>query len=290
MITINKDRTAYIPESDRHIGFENDNLVETRYFDISDDDVSDFHFKLDIADTLDIIDLEKEILEDGRCVLVWKITSAVIGEGGIIRTQLRAFDENGERVWHSHIMEFVADASVNGEKQIDDERILSEFEQLETRVTSAVGMAEGYSNAAYTYSVVAGTHKENSLLYSKKSESSADVAKEYAESAKESENTVISKVSEFEKNYGNASEQANKANNHYTDKSNPHAVTASQIGVYTKEETDQKIEDIIAGIDLSDYAKTDDVSDIEAKMGDIDEALDRIIDIAEKLAPTASLM
>ena len=237
MITINKDRTAYIPENDRHIGFENDNLVETRYFDIADDDVSDFHFKLDIADTLDIIDLEKETLEDGRCVLVWKITSTVIGEGGIIRAQLRAFDENGERVWHSHIMDFLADSSVNGEKLIDDERTLSEFEQLEARVTSAVGAAESFSNTAYSYAVIAENHKDNAMFSGKQAEASAESAKEfcntaeeYASDVKDAESRIASEIAGFEESYGNASVQAQKANKHYTDKNNPHGVTAKQIG------------------------------------------------------------
>ena len=250
MITINTDRTVYIPESDRHIGFENDHLVETRYFDITDEDILSFNFKLDLANTKDIVDLEKVTLDDGKCVLVWKITSVAIGEGGVIPAQLRAFDETGEKVWHSHIMEFVADKSVNGEKQIDDERIISEFEQLETRVTNAVREAENMADAASEHQNHAESARDDAKSYSelaKQSEQAAkkscDRAEGYANNASELADAVISTATRFEEVFGNAGEYAGKAEAHYADKENPHAVTASQVNAYTKEEIDRLLEE-----------------------------------------------
>lgn len=260
MITINKDRTVYIPESDRHIGFENDHLVETRYFDITDEDILSFNFKLDMANTKDIVDIEKVTLDDGKCVLVWKITSAVIGEGGIIPVQLRAFDETGEKVWHSHIMEFVADKSVNGEKQIDDERIISEFEQLEARVTNAVREAENMADTASEYKNDAESARNDAESYSelaKQSEQAAkkscDRAEGYAESSSELADAVISTAERFEEVFGNAGEYAGKAETHYADKENPHAVTASQVNAYSKEEIDRLLEEKAQSDDFYEF-------------------------------------
>lgn len=245
MITINTDRTAYIPESDRHIGFENDNLVETRYFEITDEDISDFSFKLDIAETLDIIDLEKVTLDDGKCVLVWEITSGAVGTGGIIRVQLRAFDASGEKVWHSQIMEFVSDASVNGEKQIDDERSISEFEQLEIRVTGAVNSAEASANAALTQASIAKNASDSASLSAKGASRSAleaekhkDSAESYCVKSEEYAEAAEAALDGIKDIFGNGSDPSGKAEEHYENKENPHGVTASQTGAYTKEEAD----------------------------------------------------
>ena len=69
MITVKADRTVYIPASERHIGFENDNLTTRRLFEICDESLAEFNFKLDIKNTLDIIDLQKEISDGGRIIL-----------------------------------------------------------------------------------------------------------------------------------------------------------------------------------------------------------------------------
>ena len=134
--------------------------------------------------------------------------------------------------------------SVNAEKQIDDERVLSEFEQLEVRVTNAVNDAEASSNAAQTYAILAESHKNNAQLYNSGAKASADSAKDfcnsaeiYASDAENAEGRIASQISAFEESYGNASEQVQKANAHYTDKNNPHGVTASQIGAADADHT-----------------------------------------------------
>ena len=188
MITINKDRKAYIPESDRFIGYENDNLVETRLFEICDDELSNFHFKLDIAETLDIIDLEKTMLNDEKTVLLWKISSAAIGKGGVIRVQLRAFDNEGNKVWHSQIMDFIARESVNANNELNEEHILSEFEQVELRATNAASKAEqfasdagacvllaqGFSAETETAANSAREHCDNAGIYAQQAETFAE--------------------------------------------------------------------------------------------------------------------
>ena len=230
MITINKNRTAYIPETDRHIGFENDNLVETRYFNIVDEDISSFNFKLDLFNTKDIVDLEKLSLDEGKCVLTWKITSSVIGEGGNIPAQLRAFDETGEKVWHSQIMEFIANESVNGEKEINDERVISEFEQLETRVTNAVNTAEEFSSTAQTSSEAAEIAEENAKIYATEAKEHRDTTEIYMSKALQAESKISTDIENFEEIYGSADEFAQNTIKHFDNKNNPHSVTASQIG------------------------------------------------------------
>ena len=142
MITINENRRAFIPESDRRIGFENDNLVETRQFLICDKGICDFSFKLDFDNTLDIYDLEKTISEDGATILLWRIGRDVLSHGEAVKVQLRAFDQSGEKMWHSDIMEFEVSPSINAQNEANNEVTLSEFEQLEMRVTRAVESAE----------------------------------------------------------------------------------------------------------------------------------------------------
>lgn len=260
MITINNDRTVYIPEKDRHIGFENDHLVETRYFDITDENILSFSFKLDLESTKNIVDLEKVTLDNGKCVLVWKITSSAIGEGGIITAQLRAFDETGEKVWHSHMMEFVSDKSVNGEKQIDDEKILSEFEQLESRVTNAVRTAEEMSASAASHAGNAEIASRNADEYSVQASESALTAQTACDNAQASANSasttleaVLSAATRFEDAYGSAGEIASKTEAHYAAKNNPHGVTASQVNAYTKEETHRLLEEKVQESDVFEF-------------------------------------
>ena len=107
MITVKKDRSVYIPESDRHIGFENDNLVEQRLFEICDSNLFGFSFKLDIKNNMNICDLVPFTETENSRIYSWDIKSADIGQGGVIETQIRAFDASGERVWHSEWIEFM---------------------------------------------------------------------------------------------------------------------------------------------------------------------------------------
>jgi hypothetical protein len=147
MIIINRSRSAVIPEKDRHIGFVNDNLVETRLFEIKDANLFGFSFKLDIENTSDVVDLTTYSQSETSLVLEWNITSEMIGEGGILKTQLRAFD-SGEKVWHSDIMEFIAEKSVDAVNVLSNEHTVSEFEQIEARVQTAMLSTEADAASA----------------------------------------------------------------------------------------------------------------------------------------------
>lgn len=210
MITIKQDRTAYIPELDRHIGFEKDHLVETRYFEITAPELFEFSFKLDIENTSDIVDLAPVGKTDGHLVLAWNITEGVLGDSGVVTAQLRAFNREGTRVWHSACMEFIVGHSVGAVKEAETERNLSEFEQLETRVQAAVLTAESAGKSA------------------------ADARDEAAAALEDIQQTA----EQFESLTGGFEEIAASASAHYADTQNPHAVSAAQVGAYGKNETD----------------------------------------------------
>lgn len=187
MITVKSDRTAYIPQGDRHIGYENDHLVEERLFEICDASLVDFSYKLDIKNTLDIVDLAPVRKTEDTVILSWKITSSVIGDGGIIKAQLRAFDESGERVWHSEIMDFFANPSINAEKEANEERIISEFEALEIRVQTAVNGIESSAQEAKSNSEIAKENAQTAIAQSERASISANAALVSEENSKTSE-------------------------------------------------------------------------------------------------------
>ncbi|MBO4343770.1 MAG: hypothetical protein J5844_03840 [Clostridia bacterium] len=189
MIVINRSRSAVIPEKDRRIGFVNDNLVETRLFEIKDANLFGFSFKLDIENTSDVVDLTAYSQSETSLVLEWNITSEMIGEGGILRTQLRAFD-NGERVWHSDIMEFVAEKSVDAVNVLSNEHTVSEFEQVEARVQTALLSAEASAadalsskNTAAAKALEAASSASSASQSASSASASAASASGYAETA-----------------------------------------------------------------------------------------------------------
>ncbi len=224
MIIIRKDRSVYIPESDRHIGFENDHLVESRLFQINDKSLFGFSFKLDIKNTLDIVDLVPYKLTDDTIILRWDISAPVIGGGGIITAQLRAFDTEGERVWHSAVFELVSEPSVNAEKAANEERIITEFEQLETRVQSAVEDIEDSVLQAQNFA------KEASDKCNE-----AKIAKEDVDATAQ---RLLELEADFEQMTGGYEVISGDAKKHYENTANPHGVTASQTGAYTCGEVD----------------------------------------------------
>lgn len=203
MITIHKNRSAFLPQADRFIGFENDHLVEERLFYVEDEALRDYIFKLDIAESADIVDLSRVSDTTDAPVLRWDITSAVLGAGGTLTAQLRAYDADGSHVWHSEPMEFTAGASVKATKEASDERVITEFEQLETRVEASASSAKAYAEKAEE-------------VYGEVNRTAADLI---------AQNDVLK----------------DKLADHTSSTDNPHAVTAAQIGVYTKDEVDSRI-------------------------------------------------
>lgn len=273
MIVIRKDRSVYIPESDRHIGFENDHLVESRLFQINDTSLFGFSFKLDIKNTLDIVDLVPYELSNDTLILRWDITSPVIGDGGIITAQLRAFDTEGERVWHSAVFELVSEPSVNAEKAANEERIITEFEQLEVRVQSAV---EGIEDCAL-----------QAQSFAKEASDRCDEAKAAKEDVDATAQRLLELEADFEQMTGGYEVISGDAKKHYENTSNPHGVTASQTGAYTKTQVDELLvgkaevshTHTVTAQQVGAYTK----EEVDNLVGDINTALDSIIAIQESL-------
>ena len=128
-------RTLQISAKESFIGFENDNLVETRHFEITDESLFNFDFKLDMKHTggVNIVDLPKEYKENS-IILTWEVRKEHL-PAGILYIQLRAFNDN-EQVWHSEQKIFRVPESINATNYFLSP-LPSEFEQMEQRVTQA---------------------------------------------------------------------------------------------------------------------------------------------------------
>ena len=216
MIRIKKDRSAVIPDTERHIGFENDHLIETRLFCIEDTALADFTFKLDIENT-DVVSLTPVAASEAAVsgmLLEWPVTRDALGSGGLICAQLRAFDADGNRVWHSEKMEFTAGESVHTAANASDPATITEFEQIEKKVTQALASMDA------VYDDVTGKYSEI-----------VQMGEDYTAAMK-----AVDTLSE-------------QAGAHYADKANPHEVTAAQVGAYTKTETDGKIAEAVAPVE-----------------------------------------
>ena len=148
MITINPDRSASIPHTEACIGFERDHLAEHRLFEIRNPKLIGCAFKLDIDNTGDIVDLSVTEQTDDRTVLRWDVTSAIAAVGGVITVQIRAFNTASELIWHSAPMDFTVGRSVDAVKDASTDMIITEFEQVERRVQTALEQCETDAKAA----------------------------------------------------------------------------------------------------------------------------------------------
>lgn len=203
---------------------------------------------------MNICDLVPFAETENSRIYSWDIKSADIGEGGVIETQIRAFDASGQRIWHSEWIEFMADSSINASKEADDERIISEFEQLELRVQSAISTVEASAQnaqndatSALTSSHNAAISEENALESANISESRAEQAELFAKAAEKSANDAKNAVENIK--YMDVDKVLDE------NSQNPIANST----VYTE------------------------ITKIEQNFGMIDEALDTIIEIQESL-------
>lgn len=233
MITIYKNRHAYIPEEDRFLGYENDHLVETRLFCVEDERLKEYTFKLDIAESANIVDLTRIADESDAIVLRLDVTQALLCTGGTLTAQLRAFDSDGTHVWHSECMRFSTGYSVHATEEASNKHVISEFEQLELRAEESLAEAKDYvEQAEALYTEI----KDTSAVLNKRMDSLSG--------------TVT---------------------NHTTSTTNPHSVTAAQVGAYSKSEVYKKSETCSkAEIDTAiQTAKIDLTNTIPTKVSDL---------------------
>jgi len=143
LITIS-DRKLNFSKGDVNIGFQGDNLIETRVFELAklynDTDLSLMDFKLDMQNgaNKNVIDLEKSITDD-KIILTWTILESHLINDGIVDIQIRGFNDGTEK-WHSDIGQVRIKSSINASKLFPD-ILPSEFIDMEARVTEAKNIA-----------------------------------------------------------------------------------------------------------------------------------------------------
>ena len=119
--------------------------------------MADFTFKLDIENT-DVVSLTPVAASEAAVsgmLLEWPVTRDALGSGGLICAQLRAFDADGNRVWHSEKMEFTAGESVHTAANASDPATITEFEQIEKKVTQALASMDAvYDDVTGKYSEI----------------------------------------------------------------------------------------------------------------------------------------
>jgi len=144
------DRALNIPPSEKRLGFTGDNRVECRVFEIKDTDLFSMEFRIDIEGRKNAYSAvpEKTFSPDNAALyLCFDITSAMLVETGTLTFQLRGFDTEGDRVWHSEKNFFyVSDSVTEGEEYTDRE--LSQFEVIEKNVASLYGQAKECAESA----------------------------------------------------------------------------------------------------------------------------------------------
>lgn len=131
-----KERKMIISNGEENLGFVGDNNTEVREFVITDKELFDFDFKLDLKmkEYVGIVDLEKNIDAD-KLILKWKVKKEHLPQSGMIYAQIRAFNSNGD-TWHSEKGSFWITGSINA-TQYFPSPLPSEFEQIEQQVTTA---------------------------------------------------------------------------------------------------------------------------------------------------------
>lgn len=142
MITVD-GRKMIIPKTDYVIGYQGDNAVETRLFELNryynNIDLSLLDFKLDIkSGGANVIDLDKETHSD-KVILTWSIQDKHLTSKGIAHIQLRGFDAF-DQVWHSTIEYVMINKSINATDAFPDP-LPTEFAEMEARITAAKNAA-----------------------------------------------------------------------------------------------------------------------------------------------------
>lgn len=221
-------RNMCIPPAEKKLGFVGDNLVESRVFEIKDASLFGMEFRADIDNTHETVYLEKQMMHDGSTLhLKWDITSAAVRNAGILTFQLRAFETDSDKVWHSEKDFFYVEDSVDVEGDMTEKEI-SEFSAIEKNVTLMHEQAREYAESA---------------------KNSAEKAKENSELAHTHSAYDITENQDRQFVTQNDKQRWNGVCEHTENKTNPHNVTPSQIGAYTKNEIDGMFGDMDTALD-----------------------------------------
>ena len=228
IITISGRKTE-ISRSLRHIGYEKDNLVETRTFCIKNKELFGMEFFIDLENTLESNLLEKTFSSDGNeMLLTWNISSGCLKKPGVITFQLRGVDAEGEKVWHSTKDYFLSGNSIDTYSDVTEDEANS-FIQLEKNVVSLKNETQALSDSA----------RESSLTAKEYSENASALCDELREDYNGFKEQLYTKDEVDEKLENKSNKQTVTA--HTENHENPHGVTAEQVGAYTKAQVDDKI-------------------------------------------------
>ena len=183
-------REVCIPQSEKFIGFENDNGVEKRIFEICDKSLFNLFFKLDIKEANCSLELEKSVSDDGeRLHLLWNIQNGILCHGENLTVQLRAFNENLSLVWHSENVNFYVGKSIGEGAEYTDVQ-MSEFLRIEANVTAKAKQTEENCNAALELKNECHNAMNAALSSADRAASDKIDAEEFKNLAQESERTV----------------------------------------------------------------------------------------------------
>lgn len=132
-----------IPASEKRLGYEGDNAVATRVFQLTDMTLSEFTFKLDTQksdNSAGIVALSKAMTED-HIQLTWPLLASEMDVPGELIAQLRAYNDDGEEVWHSGLGVFVVATSIHA-SGVFSSPLPTEFQQFEATMTAAVELVQ----------------------------------------------------------------------------------------------------------------------------------------------------
>lgn len=288
------DRKMLIPSAERHIGFTGDNLVETRIFVITDKSLFSMEFRIDIQNTKETVITGKKFSDDGETMFItWDITSAIVKNVPVVEIQLRGFDTDSDRVWHSEKECFQVSSSVEADKEITQEQ-MSEFHVLEQQASKHSNDARTFCEQALEYRNEAQDLAQQSLsdytqirenTYTKEETDnriSGIIVQEPGEDATKvmSQKFLTELLINICEGFDyNIVELENKIQTGLNGKANKNDVyTKSE--VYTKDEIFTYVNGEVGtmGMGLDERC-----NQIDAKIGDIDAALDELHNYAQSL-------
>ena len=288
------DRKMLIPSAERHIGFTGDNLVETRIFVITDKSLFSMEFRIDIQNTKETVIAGKKFSDDGETMFItWDITSAIVKNVPVVEIQLRGFDNDSDRVWHSERVCFQVSSSVEADKEITQEQ-MSEFHVLEQQ-------ASKHSNDARTFCEQALEYRNEAQDLAQQSLSDYTQIRENTYTKEETDNRIsgiivqvtgddatkvmsqkfltellINMFEGFDYNIGKLENKIQTGLNGKADKNDVY--TKSE--VYTKDEIFTYVNGEVGSMGMGFYER---FNQIDAQIGDIESALDELHNYATSL-------